>query len=227
MHFPLAAIGDVAAAIFIVFAIVSAIVNFFKEKNAQADVEERQKHRSENQPDSQSEIESFLDEIGASQPSTDMNEQRQHEIKEQQQSQREELRRRQQQRRQQLQEQQRRRQAAQEQQSGQLGQRRRESRPEPTYQEPVVLTESDFIDEEPTRRVEPVSERHIDSAVSHRHVNSEVGERHMESAVAETHKLASKRKRAESPIHRLLSNKRSLRNAIVINEILMPPKTLR
>jgi hypothetical protein len=242
--FPLAAVGDAFAVIFVIIAIVSAIVNFFKEKNAQAHVEDRQRRRTEDDPAPQSEIENFLNEIGASQPSTDVNAKRQEDIQQRQQEQREELRRRQQQRRQQLQEQQRQRQAQtqqsqrrqaqpeaepqqrsrQEQRKQQLQKRNQQRQQTQSRRQVVEVAESDFIEDEPKQKTS-VSDRHNDSSVGQRHVASTVGDRHMQSAVATAHKLVSKRQRSKSPIQKLLGNSKSVRNAVILTEVLSPPRS--
>lgn len=234
--FPLAAVGDVTAAILIVIAIVSGIVNFFKEKNAKFAAEERQRERRDDaQPAVQSEIESFLDEIGAKQPSTNLNEQRQSEIQERQAQQREQLRLRQQERRQQLQAQQQQRQAAQQQQQRPPQPLPQTKRKRPAQQpaqgrrrEALVVTESDFIEEGSNASFAKVSDRHVQSAVVQRHVQSSVQTRQLQSEVAKTHKSKVKLKGAKKlPVAMLLANRQSIRDAIVINEILSRPKSLR
>lgn len=232
---PLAAVGDVTAAILIVIAIVSGIVNFFKEKNAKFAAEERlRERRDDGQPAVQSEIESFLDEIGVKQPSTNLNEQRQSEIQERQARQREQLRLRQQERRQQLQAQQQQRQAAQQQQRPpQPTPQTRRDRPaqQPAQgrrRETLVVTESDFIEEGSNASFAKVSDRHVQSAVVQRHVQSSVQTRHLQSEVAKTHKPKAALKGAKKlPMAMLLANRQSIRDAIVINEILSRPKSLR
>lgn len=233
--FPLAAVGDVTAAILIVIAIVSGIVNFFKEKNAKFAAEERQRERRDDaQPAVQSEIESFLDEIGAKQPSTNLNEQRQSEIQERQAQQREQLRLRQQERRQQLQAQQQQRQVAQQQQRPpqplpQTKRKRPAQQPaQGRRREALVVTESDFIEEGSNASFAKVSDRHVQSAVVQRHVQSSVQTRQLQSEVAKTHKSKVTLKGAKKlPVAMLLANRQSIRDAIVINEILSRPKSLR
>jgi hypothetical protein len=229
IHFPIAAVGDVAAAIFIIFAIGSAVVNFFKEKNAQAAVEERQRQRDDNRQESKSEIDVFLNEIGATQPSTDINERRREQIQQKQERQREELRRRQQQRRQELQEQQQERQARKQTQRKRLS----EQEPQQSRKNPKVVISSDdaFIDED--RNFDRVGDRHMANSVEQRHVESAVKDRHVHSAVEDrhhrevSHTSAKNIKKNDSAIGKLFADPTSIRNAVIISEILSPPKSRR
>ena len=239
--------GDLGAAIFIILAIGSAIVNFFKEQRAQAAVEERQRRGKDEGKEPQTEIESFLDEIGASQPSADINERRQQQIQERQERQREELRKRQQQRRMELQEEQRNRQTEQTRQQSNptalpLQQRSpqqrspQERRPQdrPNQGAKIVLSDDDIFIEE-NHDFDRVGDRHVQSAVEQRHVKSSLLTRHVPSAVEDSHvlgvssnsSLLSQQKKADSLIVKLLADKTLVRKAIIVNEVMSRPKSRR
>lgn len=72
-----------------------------------------------------------------------------------------------------------------------------------------------------------VSSRHVESAVEHRHLQSQVADQHLyeQEDSAGIGNLSTETR--VHPIAKLLSSPDGIRNAIIINEILQPPLSLR
>lgn len=196
----MAGIGDVVPALFIIIALISGFLNFLKEKKNAAEAEDlrrRKRERKQGQPDD--ELSAFLNEVGASETTTPPSSQRRRKRPSQ--------RDRAQQRRQQ-------REQAQE--------------------------ENDQSRRRPGKS--GVAERHLETSemgtVSSRHVESSVESRHLESQVADQHLFeveveedagaaAAERSSEPHPLVELLGKPEGMRNAIILNEILQPPPSLR
>lgn len=187
-YFLAAGVGDVLPVLFVLIAIASGIINYFREKSAAQQAQPGRPVRPRDDG-GDSEIEMFLEEVsgpdGRERP------------------QRKRPRRRPQQ-----------------------GRRPpREKKPEA----------------EPARQ--SVADRHMDlgerSNIGQRHVDSHVGERHLESNVEHRHlrsnvegeaaALATRSRRTvkRTPIMRMLEGAGGVRTAVVLSEILSPPKGRR
>ena len=197
----MAGIGDVVPALFIIIALISGFLNFLKEKKNTAEAEDlrqRKRERKQNQPDD--ELSAFLDEVGASE-TTSAPQQR------------------------------RRKRPSQRDRARHRRQQREEARAET---------------ERPRRRPgkSGVAERHLETSelgtVSSRHVESSVESRHLESQVADQHLFDVEKENAGAttaattessseshPLLGLLGKPEGMRNAILLNEILQRPSSLR
>ena len=197
----MAGIGDVVPALFIIIALISGLLNFLKEKKNAAEAEDLRRRKRERkrggQPDD--ELSAFLNEVGAAETTAPPPSQRRRKRPSQ--------RDRAQQRRQQ-------REQAQE--------------------------ENDQSRRRPGKS--GVAERHLETSemgtVSSRHVESSVESRHLESQVADQHLFevegeedagaaAAERSSEPHPLVELLGKREGMRNAIILNEILQPPPSLR
>ncbi len=121
--------------------------------------------------------------------------------------------------------------------------------------EPVEVTDADVFEQPSRKRERPpqqrqkepqkpktsVAERHLESKgggkISDRHVQSQVREHHLQSQVAQSHltthvgggtvEVSASSIAASSSFAELLSNPDTVRNAMILNEILSPPLARR
>lgn len=195
----MAGIGDVVPALFIIIALISGFLNFLKEKKNTAEAEDlRRRKRERKQNQPDDELSAFLNDVGASETTT-----------------------RPQQRR-----------------------RKRPSQRDRAQQRQQQREEAQAETERSRRRPgkSGVAERHLDTSdlgtVSSRHVESSVESRHLESQVAGQHLFeaeddddagaaAAGRSSGAHPLVKLLRKPEGIRNAIILNEILQPPPSLR
>jgi len=233
-----AGLGDVLPAVFVVIAIISGIMNYVKEKKATQEAQQRRGKPKANRSESlQNEIDSFLREVKDGTPVETLEPQGEARPRpmRQPQSNRPAGDRQQQAGRQQ--------QSGQARQQRQQQQRRRPPQDQPQGQRPPRRRQRD--QEQEPRQSErdpqevPVAARHLASSelsgVRSRHVQSDVSQRHIDSDVSHSHLPTGKltgtpvalATRQASPLAVILAQTGGVRNAIILNEILSPPVSLR
>lgn len=200
-------ISDVLWVLFVLVAMVSGIINKFKENKAADEMRERRaQRRGQGREELQDEISQFLEELGgetsASQP----------------QQQRPRRNRSGQQRRQ------RRESAASRDQTEDSGRQRSRSG-RGTKQQDISSVKSRHVQSS-------VQDRHVRSSVHNRHLDSDVGDHQLgtlgepvvEISDADVAALAAA---GLPPVAQLLASRNGLASAIVLNEILSPPVSRR
>ncbi|MDA1162502.1 MAG: hypothetical protein O3B13_05345 [Planctomycetota bacterium] len=193
--------GDFLPIIFVVIAIISGLVNFIKERRAGEQVNAGMRGDANIDQGLQSEIDSFLQELSPGDSNASRSPR----------------------------------------QSGTQPQRRRKraSSPEEVERKRRVRArrEHDRLEDEVAKNRMSLSKRHLEtndlSEVSHRHVRSAVGGRHLEPQIHDlmeqspkptpTPNISPETSFVTGSVHALLRQPGSIRNAVLLTEILGPP----
>ena len=196
-------VGDVLPVIFVLIAIASGIVNFFKERRAADQLKPRMRNDADAvDSELQSEIDAFLEEVStgkADSPRPARPAQVEQRRRQARSSQEEERRRR-------------------------IRARRERERREREAAKARESLESRHLE---ASDIGKVSQRHVPSAVEDRHLESVIAIESTQESAAESAVSEPAARAAAAQIPALLQQPGGIRNAIVLNEILSPPVSRR
>jgi len=196
-------LGNVVTGLFIIVAIASGIRNFLKERgNAQQMQHMRKRQKQDRKLAKNDELSQFLNEVGATgKPSTPQKRKRP--------SQRQQADKRRKQR--------------------MSRGTRQAQKPQDTRRPRKSQAESSGVGDRHlnTDDLGSVREHHLESKVKDRHLESEVADQHLFEDDVTPLQQSSGQKQNVHPVAALLSEPVGIRNAILLNEILQPPLSLR